>query len=176
MRNTGRIYALYLYDWRLRRLEENARRLGVTNIEVIQSDATKAIETLGGKFFDRILIDAPCTGTGIIRRHPDIKWARSPADLEEVPRKQLALLQSLAPLLKSGGLMVYATCSLEPEENEKVIEKFLKENPDFLVEDAAKFLPEKARELVDEIGFMRTYPHRQGLDGFFGPCLRKRKA
>ena len=71
--------------------------------------------------------------------------------------------------------MVYATCSLEPEENERVIEKFLEESPDFSLENASKFLPEGARELVDETGFMRTYPHRQGLDGFFGACLRKRK-
>ncbi len=175
MRNTGRIYALDLYDWRLKRLEENARRLGVTNIEVMAADATKAIETLGGKFFDRLLIDAPCTGTGVIRRHPDIKWARSPEDLVRVPEKQLALLNSLAPLLKGGGVMVYATCSLEPEENEEVIRRFLKEHPDFEIEDARRVLPPSAHELVDEDGFLRTYPHRQGLDGFFGARLRKKK-
>ncbi|NPA48470.1 MAG: 16S rRNA (cytosine(967)-C(5))-methyltransferase RsmB [Thermodesulfobacteria bacterium] len=174
MRNTGRIYAMDVFPWRLERLKENAKRLGVTNIEVITGDATKAIETLGGNFFDRILVDAPCTGTGVIRRHPDIKWARTPEDLTRVPEKQLALLKSLAPLLKRGGVMVYATCSLEPEENEEVIAKFLKEMPGFEVEDARKALPETAHELVGEDGFMRTYPHRHGLDGFFGARLRKK--
>ena len=174
MRNTGRLYALDVLPWRLERLKENAARLGVTNIEVLTADATRAIETLGGKFFDRILVDAPCTGTGVIRRHPDIKWARGPEDLIRVPEKQLNLLKSLAPLLKKGGVMVYATCSLEPEENEEVIARFLEEVPGFEVESAAKVLPEPARALVDEKGFMRTYPHRHGLDGFFGARLRKR--
>jgi len=173
MRNTGRIYALDLYPWRLERLKENAKRLGITNIEVMAADATKAIERLGGQFFDRILIDAPCTGTGVIRRHPDIKWARSPKDLKEVPERQLALLTSLAPLLKKGGVMVYATCSLEPEENEEVVAKFL-EKTNFVLEKAHQFLPEPARALVDEQGFMRTYPHRHDLDGFFAARFRKK--
>jgi 16S rRNA (cytosine967-C5)-methyltransferase len=174
MRNTGRIYALDLYPWRLERLKENAKRLGITNIEVMAADATKAIEKLGGNFFDRLLIDAPCTGTGVIRRHPDIKWARRPEDLKEVPERQLALLRSLAPLLKRGGVLVYATCSLEHEENEEVIARFLEEHPDFAVEDARKALPKEAHELVDDDGFLCTYPHRQGLDGFFAARLRKR--
>ncbi len=174
MRNTGRIYAMDVLSWRLKRLEENARRLGVTNVEIITGDATKAIEKLGGQFFDRILVDAPCTGTGVIRRHPDIKWARTPEDLVRVPEKQLSLLNSLAPLVKRGGTLVYATCSLEPEENEEVVAKFLEKNPDFQLEDARNVLPAAARELVDEEGFLRTYPHRHDLDGFFAARLKKK--
>ncbi len=173
MRNTGRIYALDLYPWRLKRLQENAKRLGVTNIEVMAVDATKAIEALGGNFFDRILVDAPCTGTGVIRRHPDIKWARRPEDLQEVPRKQRALLDSLAPLLKKGGVLVYATCSLEPEENEMVVEGFLKEHKDFELDDPRPALPPAAQELL-EGNFLRTFPHRHRLDGFFAARLRKK--
>lgn len=174
MRNTGRIYALDLYPWRLKRLQENAQRLGVTNIEVMAMDATQALETLGGNFFDRLLIDAPCTGTGIIRRHPDIKWARRPEDLQHGPEKQYRLLSSLAPLLKAGGVLVYATCSLEPEENELLIARFLEEHPQFSLEDPRPDLPRTARELVDEKGFLRTYPHRHHLDGFFTARLRKK--
>jgi len=173
MHNTGKIYALDIYPWRLKRLEENAKRLGVTNIETFSLDATQAVKKLGGNFFDAILVDAPCTGTGIIRRHPDIKWMRSPQDLEEIPKKQLSLLDSLAPLLKKGGVMVYATCSLEPEENEGVIEAFLHQHPDFRLEKAQNILPEAAKILADERGFLRTYPHRHGLDGFFAARLRK---
>ncbi len=175
VRNTGRIYAMDVLSWRLERLKENAKRLGVTNIEVITGDATRAIETLGGSFFDRILIDAPCTGTGVIRRHPDIKWARTPDDLVSIPEKQLSLLESLAPLLKKGGVMVYATCSLEPEENEEVIKNFLAKQQDFIIEKAQDVLPKEARSLTTEEGFMRTYPHRHGLDGFFAARLRKRR-
>lgn len=174
MRNTGRIYACDLYPWRLKRLEENAKRLGVTNVEIISGDVLTSVKALGGNFFDRILIDAPCTGTGIIRRHPDIKWARKPEDLVKVPEKQLALLEGLAGTLKPGGIMVYATCSLEPEENEEVVRKFLGMSPKFEIEDPRPVLPKTAWELVDERGFFHTYPHRHGLDGFFGVRLRKR--
>ena len=173
MRNTGRIYAYDLYEWRLQRLRENAERLGITNVETITAEVTEAVKALGGRFFDRILIDAPCTGTGVIRRHPDIKWARKPEDLTKVPEKQLALLCGLAETLKPGGIMVYATCSLEPEENEAVVERFLAEHPEFEIEDPRKVLPDPARELTDENGFLHTYPHRHGLDGFFGVRLRK---
>ena len=174
LRNTGRLYAYDLYEWRLKRLRENAERLGITNVEIVTADVTEAVKALGGNFFDRILIDAPCTGTGVIRRHPDIKWARKPEDLAKVPEKQLGLLESLSVTLKKGGVLVYATCSLEPEENEGVVRNFLARHPEFEIEDARKVLPEAARSLVDEEGFLRTYPHRHGLDGFFGVRLRKR--
>ncbi|MBX6422420.1 16S rRNA (cytosine(967)-C(5))-methyltransferase RsmB [Thermosulfurimonas sp. F29] len=175
MRNTGRIYAYDLYDWRLERLRENAARLGVNNVETVTGDVLRSVRTLGGNFFDRILVDAPCTGTGVIRRHPDIKWARRPEDLVEVPKKQLALLEGLVEVLKPGGVLVYATCSLEPEENEEVVAQFLSSHSEFEIEDPRKVLPEPARDLVDENGFLHTYPHRHGLDGFFGVRLRKRR-
>ncbi len=176
MQNTGRIYAYDLYAWRLERLRENAERLGITIVESFTGEVVEGVKAFGAGFFDRILIDAPCTGTGVIRRHPDIKWARKPEDLTKVPEKQLALLSGLAEALKPGGVMVYATCSLEPEENEEVVEKFLSSHPEFEIEDPRKVLPEATRELVDENGFLRTYPHRHGLDGFFGVRLRKRRA
>jgi len=175
MRNTGRIYAYDLYDWRLERLRENAARLGVNNVETATGDVLRSVRSLGGNFFDRILVDAPCTGTGVIRRHPDIKWARRPEDLVEVPKKQLALLAGLVEVLKPGGVLVYATCSLEPEENEEVVAQFLSSHSEFEIEDPRKVLPEPARDLVDENGFLHTYPHRHGLDGFFGVRLRKRR-
>ena len=176
MQNTGRIYAYDLYPWRIDRLRENAERLGVTIVESFVGEVVQGVKAYGSGFFDRILIDAPCTGTGVIRRHPDIKWARKPEDLAKVPERQLALLCGLAEALKPGGVMVYATCSLEPEENEEVVEKFLSRHPEFEVEDPRRVLPEAARELVDENGFLRTYPHRHGLDGFFGVRLRKSRA
>ncbi len=171
MQNRGKIYAYDLYDWRLERLKENAKRLGVTNVEVFCGDVLEGVKR-NGILFHRVLIDAPCTGTGVIRRHPDIKWARRPEDLESVPKKQKALLEGLAEWVRPGGVLVYATCSLEPEENEAVVEDFLKKFPQFKVE-VPKGLPEPVFELIDENGFLRTYPHRHDLDGFFAVRFRK---
>ncbi|PMP94480.1 MAG: 16S rRNA (cytosine(967)-C(5))-methyltransferase RsmB, partial [Thermodesulfobacterium geofontis] len=124
-------------------------------------------------------IDAPCTGTGVIRKHPDIKWARTEEDFIKIPEKQLRLLEGLSPFLKPGGIMVYTTCSLEPEENEKVVEKFLNNHPEFEIENPLivleKVCGEKIKELVEDNLYLKTYPHRHNLDGFFAVRLRKTK-
>lgn len=124
----------------------------------------------GPEPFDRILVDAPCSGTGVLGRHPDIRWNRQPEDLPALQTKQLELLLQAASLLKPGGVLVYATCSLEPEENEQVVASFLQEKKDFLSSDARDFLPQSALDLVDSDGFFRPTP-AEGLDGFFGARL-----
>ncbi|MDP3028861.1 MAG: 16S rRNA (cytosine(967)-C(5))-methyltransferase RsmB [Deltaproteobacteria bacterium] len=173
MRNLGRILALDIHGGRLERLKENAIRLGIQNIEVIKKDVMQSLAGLGGKKFDRILVDAPCTGLGVIRRNPDIKWRRKPEDLPIMAERQGRLLDEVAPLLKPGGFLVYATCSLEPEENEEVIKNFLVRHPDFEIEDPGSVLPQKAGELVED-NFLRTYPHRHGTDGFTAVRMKKR--
>lgn len=173
MRNLGRILALDIHGGRLERLKENAIRLGIQNIEVIKKDVTQSLADLGGKKIDRILVDAPCTGLGVIRRNPDIKWRRKPEDLPIMAERQGRLLDEVAPLLKPGGFLVYATCSLEPEENEEVIKNFLVRHPDFEIEDPGSVLPQKAGELVED-NFLRTYPHRHGTDGFTAVRMKKR--
>jgi 16S rRNA (cytosine967-C5)-methyltransferase len=143
---------------------------------VFEGDAVQLMEKLKPRPFDRILIDAPCTGTGIIRRHPDIKWVRTEEDFLEVPQRQLRLLKGLAPYLKKGGVLVYATCSLEPEENEEVVQAFLKEHPEFVIENPEKVLRKYCGEAVAEIvegDYLKTYPHRHNLDGFTAVRLRK---
>ncbi len=170
------IWAIDLYPFRLKRLEENFVRLGLKLPKILEGDAVELLERLKPAPFDRIMIDAPCTGTGIIRRHPDIKWLRTEKDFLEVPSRQLRLLKGLAPHLKRGGVLVYATCSLEPEENEQVIEAFLKEHPEFELENPEKVLRKHCGDIVSEIieGFyLKTYPHRQNLDGFTAIRLRK---
>ena len=122
--------------------------------------------------FDLVLVDAPCSGLGVVRRHPDIRWNRKVEDLQRYQAEQLALLQTAARLLEPGGVLVYITCSTEPEENEQVVEKFLVSNPDFKTEDCRAYLPDNSGELVDEQGFFRSLPD-QGLDGFFGARLLK---
>lgn len=174
MRNLGRILALDVHGGRLERLKENMNRLGIQNIEIIRKDVTRSLGDLGGKKFDGILLDAPCTGLGVIRRNPDIKWRCKPEDLSRMAERQGRLLDEVAPLLKPGGVLVYATCSLEPEENEGVIKDFLLRHPAFEIEDARAVLPEKAADLIEGDNFLRTYPHRHGTDGFSAVRMRRR--
>ena len=129
--------------------------------------------------FDRILVDAPCSGTGTLRRHPEIKWRLRSSDLGELSQKQLHLLDSAATALRPGGRLVYSTCSLEPEENQDVIERFLKAHQEFrlrpLREDAptlAPFLLASAAGLLEQ-DFLETFPDRDGTDGFFAAILVK---
>lgn len=174
MRNLGRILALDIHGERLERLRENAERLGIQSIEIVKKNVTKSLLDLGAKKFDRILIDAPCTGLGVIRRNPDAKWRIKPEDFKRMAERQLAILEETAPLLKDTGAVVYSTCSLEPEENEGVIEAFLSRHDEFEIEDPRSFLPEKARELVEPGNFLRTYPHRHGMDGFTAVRMRRK--
>ena len=119
--------------------------------------------------FDGILVDAPCSGTGVIGRHPDIRWSRQESDLARYQQIQLALLEEAAGLLAAGGTLVYATCSLEPEENEELIALFLDRNPEFMTEDCTPFLPPTAGQLIRD-GFFAPHPG-PSIDGFFGARL-----
>ncbi|MBA3006753.1 MAG: 16S rRNA (cytosine(967)-C(5))-methyltransferase RsmB [Desulfocapsa sp.] len=122
--------------------------------------------------FDGILVDAPCSGTGVTGRHPDIRWNRQEGDLVRYQQNQLVLLEQAAEILAPKGILVYATCSLEPEENEEVITLFLDRNPDFMMEDCTPFLPQAARHLVRD-GFFAPLPG-PAIDGFFGARLVKK--
>jgi 16S rRNA (cytosine967-C5)-methyltransferase len=151
-------------------LRENLKRLGLNQqVRTVRTDLQQYAATRPQPF-DAILIDAPCSGTGVIRRQPDIRWNRQPADLAQYQKTQLHLLAIAASLLKKGGALVYATCSLEPEENQEVVQQFLALHPRFTVDDAAPLLPENARRLVDGDGFFRPCP-ADGLDGFFAARL-----
>ncbi len=175
--NKARIWAFDLYPWRLEKLKENFERLDLSMPFVYEGDVVEKLKELNPPPFDRILIDAPCTGTGVIRKHPDIKWARSEEDFIKVPEKQLRLLEGLAPHLRKNGIIVYATCSLEPEENEEVIARFLENHPEFEIENPEKILIKlcgpRIKELCDD-KFLKTYPHIHNLDGFFAVRLRKK--
>ena len=124
--------------------------------------------------FDGILIDAPCSGTGVIRRQPDIRWNRQSDDFIAYQKAQLALLNMAATLLAPGGVLVYATCSIEPEENQQVIERFLAENTSFVLTNCQAFLPEAAVELTDEQGCFAPLPDKE-IDGFFAARMVKEK-
>ena len=156
-------------------LRENLARLGLGgSVDALRTDLAQFAATRPAPF-DAILIDAPCSGTGVIRRHPDIRWNRQPEDLATHRQDQLQLLAIAARLLKPGGVLVYATCSLEPEENEQTVAHFRERHPDFTIDPAGPLLPEAARRLVDADGCFHPTP-ADGLDGFFAARLRHRPA
>jgi 16S rRNA (cytosine967-C5)-methyltransferase len=141
MRNEGRIVACDLWDSRVARLRENCQRLGATIAEPLVLDTMKESAVLAPHSFDRILIDAPCSNTGVIRRRVDVRWRLTEEDFIRMPEQQLALIRRCAGLLKPGGTLVYSTCSLEPEENERVVEEALRTVPGLRLDTARHVRP-----------------------------------
>jgi 16S rRNA (cytosine967-C5)-methyltransferase len=141
MQNEGEIIACDLYESRVARLRENLDRLGVTNTRAIVHDCMRAGPPLQPASFDRILIDAPCSNTGVIRRRVDVRWRLTDEDFLRMPAQQLALIRRCAPLLKPGGTLVYSTCSLEAEENDQLVERIASELPELRFIESRRTLP-----------------------------------
>lgn len=153
---------------------DNTRRLGFAGIELFKGSLREfSAGNKGQKLFAGILLDAPCSGLGVIRRHPEIRWNRNPADLTAHNRQQRELLDLAAELLQPGGILVYATCSTAPEENEEVIGAFLAGHRGLVAENCRKRLPAAAHPLVNSRGYLQTRPGQMEMDGFFGALLRK---
>jgi 16S rRNA (cytosine967-C5)-methyltransferase len=165
----GTVTAADRYPAKLAALEEEARRLGLGAIPAVAADAGSPPFAAGA--FHGVLLDVPCSGTGVIRRHPDIKWNRRAEDIPRLASQAASFLASAARLVAPGGWLLYATCSLEDEENREVVEGFLARNADFRVERPA--LPEGAESLVTPEGHFQSLPHRHGLDGAFASLLRR---
>ncbi len=154
--------------WKLKEIAKAAKRLG-TSLPLRVAAAMDTPPLANRPIFDKVLLDAPCSNTGVIRRHPERKWRLTEGDIETMARTQKRLLASVAPLVKRDGVLVYSTCSLEREEGEAVIENFLKNNSDFARDDCGRFLAEAAKSYVRD-GMFRAFPHHGGMDGFF--CAR----
>ena len=173
MENQGEIIALDNQGWKLTRLMENAQRLGVTCIEPVEMDVLELVPS-GNEFsFDRILLDAPCSGLGVIRRNPDIKWKVKPKDFRRLHLVQKKMLERLAPLLKPGGVLLYATCTVSEEENQETVQGFLAVHSNYQPESARPYLPPESAVLVNRNGAVQSWPHRHGVDGFFAARLRR---
>jgi 16S rRNA (cytosine967-C5)-methyltransferase len=171
LKNKGKIIAVDKYDGKIRTMKENAERLGVKNIELVQDDANDfQNDVITTQRFDKILLDAPCSGLGVLSKKPDIRWKREPEDIIRLSKYQKNLLCNAAKYLKPGGVIVYSTCTIEPEENMDIIRDFLANNPDFKIDDASKYI---SKELVNAEGCIETYPHRQNIDGSFAARLVK---
>lgn len=155
MKNKGQIIALDLYEWKLRELKRRAKRAGAHNIET-RPIIAKTIKRLKDSA-DRLLIDAPCSGLGVLKRNPDAKWKLDAAFIERITKEQAEILQNHSKVLRKGGKMVYATCSILPEENEQQVEKFLSNNPEFTLLKQETLLP-----------------HVTGNDGFFIAVLERK--
>ncbi len=166
------IWAVEPHKKRQHLLKENLDRLALHNVRCFHGTLTEFADTTEIKF-RAVLVDAPCSGLGVIGRHPDIRWNRQPEDLPHFQKTQLSLLKTAAQLLAPGGVLVYATCSMEPEENEEVIKIFLKNNPQFLIKNPQDWLPEKAIHHLDKHGCLRTIPSKSNQDGFFAVRLEK---
>jgi 16S rRNA (cytosine967-C5)-methyltransferase len=159
MENKGQIIAMDIYESKLKKLKIRARRNGAHNIELKVIDSTKPIKKLYGKA-DRLLIDAPCSGLGVLRRNPDAKWKLQPEFIENIKKVQSEVLEKYSKMVKPGGKMVYATCSVLPSENQDQVEKFLtsEAGKDF------KFVKDK-----------KILAHKSGFDGFYMAQLEKNK-
>lgn len=179
MRNTGRLYAFDVSGHRLDKLKPRLARSGLSNVYPVQiaHERDDRIRRLAGKI-DRVLVDAPCSGLGTLRRNPDLKWRQSPAAVAELQAKQRAILSGASRLLASGARLVYATCSLLAAENEDVVAAFESEHgADFVPLPAGDLLRAAGVGGVDELvdgRALRLWPHRHGTDGFFAVAWQKR--
>ncbi|MDR1995839.1 RsmB/NOP family class I SAM-dependent RNA methyltransferase [Azonexus sp.] len=173
MRNTGRLYAFDVSAKRLANLKPRLARSGLSNVHPvrIEHERDTKIKRLAGKA-DRVLVDAPCSGLGTLRRNPDLKWRQSEASVAELTQKQAAILAAAAKLARPGGRVVYATCSLLREENEAIVAAFLAAHPDFTLIPAGGVLARHGIAVADDM--LRLLPHRHHTDGFFAAVLERR--
>jgi 16S rRNA (cytosine967-C5)-methyltransferase len=183
MRSTGRLYAFDTSAHRLDAFKSRLKRSGLSNVHpaAIAHERDDRVKRLTGKM-DRVLVDAPCTGLGTLRRNPDLKWRQNMLAVEEMAVKQAAILQSASRMLKSGGRIVYATCSVLPQENEAIAEAFSAANPDFVPLLAGEVLAELKVEAAASLCsggdnsqlYLRLWPHRHATDGFFAAVWQRK--
>jgi 16S rRNA (cytosine967-C5)-methyltransferase len=158
---------------RLIRLAENVRRLGIRSARSLNGDARGPLDWLFRCRFDKILIDAPCSGLGIISKHPDVKWRRKESDVKRLSSLQKEILNAAVPILTEGGRMLYVNCTISREENETVVRDFLDEHRNMAIEDLRVYASMWGVDLINEEGFLKTSPHVHGMEGFFGASFTK---
>ncbi|MBC8464022.1 MAG: 16S rRNA (cytosine(967)-C(5))-methyltransferase RsmB [Deltaproteobacteria bacterium] len=173
MQNRGCIVAMDRDGAKLIKLSQEMQRLGSLIVQTRIHDLNYALSPDLIDFFDRILLDAPCSGLGVLRRNPDIKWNRKEANLYAYQKNQITFLDSLTDSVKPGGVVVFAVCSMEPEETDHVVTEFLKRHSNFRMDRGAADFPPQTNPVIDEKGCLRTYPHLNNTDGFFAVSLKR---
>lgn len=171
MKNQGKIIAWDLHEHRVNLVKQVANRLGIDIIQTEVKDASQ-YEKKYDQYFDKILLDVPCLGIGVLKRKPDIKWKRKKEDVQDIATIQEQILKNCANYLKKGGEIVYSTCSILKKENEDIIQKFLEDNKDFRIEKISLEKEEFFRQFIQEEGFVQVYQNEK-TDGFFMCKLRK---
>jgi 16S rRNA (cytosine967-C5)-methyltransferase len=172
MRDQGEVIAVDISARGLEKVKENVQRLGLKSVRTVAADVSKGLEGSWGGPYDRILVDAPCTGLGTLRSHPEAKWHRQERDILRLSRLQKRIVQQVTPHLKPGGTLVYSTCTLAPDENEGVIDDLLDRHPELVLEDAESHLPQQARSMTRGKYFL-ALPHKHNTDGFFAARIKK---
>jgi 16S rRNA (cytosine967-C5)-methyltransferase len=174
LKGTGMVYSLDLHEHKVKLIKENADRLRLENIEAQALDSRKVVEHFVNQQFDRILLDAPCSGLGVMRRKPDMKYTKKEEDLSRLQTIQLDLLKAVSPLLKKDGILVYSTCTVDQEENEAVVRTFLETNPEFEGDLGWKErMPEAIQPLIQSYD-LQVFPQDFGSDGFYIAVIRKK--
>ena len=174
MNNEGSILATDLHPKKLNLIEENVERLGLSIVETAPLDGRKAAELLQKEGYDAILVDAPCSGLGVMRRKPDIKYTKREEDLESLQTIQLAILDNAVQLLKTDGRLVYSTCTVDRRENEGTVQAFLQAHPE-MQPIALENLPTQL-DAKQQDGMLQVFPQDIGSDGFFVAAFVKKGA
>ncbi len=167
MKNVGEIVSVDRYETRLNLVKNATQRLGISNAHFVIADAA----TVQLPPADKVLVDAPCSGLGVLAKKPDAKWRREPEDIRELVKLQRSILENATTLVKPGGCIVYSTCTTEPEENSDIVNEFLTNHQDFAVEPAGDPVP---KDVISASGAIETFPHRHGMDGSYAIRLRRK--
>ena len=173
MEDKGFILALDRSRGRLISLLQSSTRLGAGSVKPVVADASGPLSAFIRYPFDKILVDGPCSGLGVISKNPDTKLTKMVGDIQRLARLQITILNQAVHLLRKGGRMLYLTCTISREENEGVVEGFLERNSEIALENLKSTIPEWGLDLIDDKGFFRTFPHIHGMEGFFGALFTK---
>jgi 16S rRNA (cytosine967-C5)-methyltransferase len=174
MRNSGEVRAFDLYPHKIKLIRENALRMGLHIIKAQEGDAAKHNQELES-YADFLLLDAPCSGLGLMRKKPEIRWRVTEEDIMNLQKVQKDILSNVSGYVKPGGHMVYSTCTITREENEDVLDYFLKTNSEFFIDDIHSYIPEELKDSITPEGFLKLFPQDHNTDGFFIARLRRKK-
>jgi len=173
MDNKGKIIARDVHQHKLELIQQSCKRLGIGIVETELFNAKELDRKLIGKA-DKVILDAPCSGLGVLRRKPDLKWKKTPDNFDELTKLQQQIISKAAEYVKSGGILLYSTCTINKSENINVIEAFLKNREDFYLEDISRLVPETLESSTKDKGYVEIFPNIHGIDGFFIARLRRR--